>query len=157
MIYLIKTPVMVCITKIDMCPANILENTINQLVKILRSSGCRKIPIFINNIEDVLIATESFVSERICPIFQVSNVTGENLNLLKLFLNLLPSNGAQKYESNKPVEYQITDTFSVPGVGTVVNGTIIGGVVHCGDTLLLGPDAQGNFTPTVVKSIQRKG
>jgi GTPase len=71
----LNVPVMIVVTKIDMCPANILESTINQLTKILRSSGCRKIPIFINNTEDVLIATSSFVSERVCPIFQVSNVT----------------------------------------------------------------------------------
>jgi len=152
----LNVKIMVVITKIDMCPANILEATLTQLTKILRSSGCRKIPIFINNTEDVLIATSSFVSERICPIFQVSNVTGENLSHLKLFLNLLPSNSSQKYVSSKPVEYQITDTFSVPGVGTVVNGTVVAGVVHCGDSLLLGPDTQGNFVQTVVKSIQRK-
>lgn len=30
------------------------------------------------------------------------------------------------------------------------------GVVHVGDTLLLGPDSLGAFTPTVVKSIHRK-
>jgi GTPase len=84
------------------------------------------------------------------------NKKGENLDLLKLFLNLLPSLGDQKYIGSKPVEYQITDTFSVPGVGTVVNGTVISGIVHCGDTLLLGPDEHGKFVPTTVKSIQRK-
>ncbi|KAL3901778.1 MAG: hypothetical protein SGCHY_000356 [Lobulomycetales sp.] len=151
-----NVPVMIVVTKIDMCPPNILEATLNQLTRILRSSGCRKIPIFINNVEDVLIATSSFVSERICPIFQVSNVTGENLDLLKMFLNLLPGNGVQKYIGSDPVEYLITDTFSVPGVGTVVNGTVTSGVVHSGDTLLLGPDFTGAFTPTTIKSIQRK-
>ena len=30
------------------------------------------------------------------------------------------------------------------------------GIVHAGDTLLLGPDSNGNFIPTVIKSIQRK-
>ncbi|KAJ3222548.1 Short integuments 2, mitochondrial [Clydaea vesicula] len=135
----LNVPVFIVITKIDMCPKNILEATITQLTKVLRSSGCRKIPIFVNNDEDVLVATSSFVSERICPIFQISNLTGENLPLLKLFLNLLPSNYNLKYATNKPVEYQITDTFSVPG-----------------DSFLLGPDTQGQFIPTIVKSIQRK-
>ena len=47
-----------------------------------------------------------------CPIFQVSNVTGENLDLLKMFLNLLST----RLESNdgEPAEFQIDDTFSVP-------------------------------------------
>ena len=61
-----------------------------------------------------------------------------------------------KYETNQPVEYQITDTFSVPGVGTVVSGTVVCGIVHQGDTLQLGPDSAGHFQPTIVKSIQRK-
>ena len=38
----------------------------------------------------------------------------------------------------------------------MVSGTVICGTVHVGDSLLLGPDAHGNFTPTIVKSIQRK-
>ena len=42
------------------------------------------------------------------------------------------------------------------GVGTVVSGTTLKGVIHLNDTLLLGPDAVGNFSPLVIKSIHRK-
>ena len=49
---------------------------------------------------------------RMCPIFQVSNVTGENLHLMKLFLNLLSTRHVAS--SSAPVEFQIDDTFSVP-------------------------------------------
>lgn len=35
------------------------------------------------------VAARNFVSERLCPIFQVSNVTGENIGHVKSFLNLL--------------------------------------------------------------------
>lgn len=45
-------------------------------------------------------------------------MSGQNLDLLKTFLNVLHSNSTGKYDSSNPVEYQITDTFSVPGVGT---------------------------------------
>ncbi len=34
-------PVVVCITKIDMTPPNILAKTVEQVSKILRSPGCR--------------------------------------------------------------------------------------------------------------------
>ncbi|KAI8611271.1 P-loop containing nucleoside triphosphate hydrolase protein [Chytriomyces sp. MP71] len=152
----LNVPVYIVITKIDMCPANVLENTIKQLTKILKSSGCRKIPMFIKTVGDVLVTAGNFVSERVCPIFQVSNLTGEGLDLLKLFLNVLRSNSQGHYDPTSNVEYQITDTFSVPGVGTVVNGTLVNGVVHVGDSLLIGPDSAGHFTPTIVKSIQRK-
>lgn len=49
---------------------------------------------------------------RMCPVFQVSNVTGENLDLLKMFLNLLSTR--VKCDISKPAEFQIDDTFSVP-------------------------------------------
>ena len=71
-------------------------------------------------------------------------------------INLLTSNSQSKYNTNEPAEYQITDTFSVPGVGTVISGTVISGIIHVGDTLLLGPDTLGNFVPTAIKSIHRK-
>jgi len=67
------------------------------------------------------------VSCSICPIFQVSNVTGAGLPFLRQFLNILHSNGQHKYNVNAPAEYTITDTFSVPGVGTVVSGTVLSG------------------------------
>jgi GTPase len=49
---------------------------------------------------------------RVCPIFQVSNVTGVNLDLLKMFLNLL-SSGAN-YSESEPAEFQVDETYSVP-------------------------------------------
>jgi GTPase len=50
----LNVPVMVVITKIDICPPQILEQTITQLTKILKSPGARKIPIFIKNREDCI-------------------------------------------------------------------------------------------------------
>lgn len=49
---------------------------------------------------------------RMCPIFQISNVTGENMDLLKMFLNLLSSRTS--YRDDQPAEFQIDDTYSVP-------------------------------------------
>lgn len=51
----------------------------------------------------------------------VSNVTGEKLPLLRSFLNVLPSSQMDdKYVVDAPFEFQISDVFSVPFVGTVV-------------------------------------
>lgn len=38
------------------------------------------------------------------------------------------------------VEFIIDETFGVPGVGTVVAGTVKKGVITANTTLLLGPD-----------------
>ena len=150
----LNVPIMVIITKIDICPPQILQETISQLRKILKSAGAQKIPIFLNNMEETINTAGQMVSQRICPIFQVSNVTGENLDLVRTFLNILPHR--VQYNPEGPFEFLINDTFSVPHVGTVVSGVVKSGVIHAGDTVVVGPDSLGQFTTTTVKSIERK-
>merc|ERR1711936_161889 len=150
----LSVPVFVVVTKIDMCPPNVLQETLKLLVRILRSPGCRKFPVLVKSADDVILAATKFVSERLCPIFQVSNVTGENLDLLKMFMNLLSSRSPNT--DDKPAEFQIDDTYSVPGVGTVVSGTLLRGMIKLNDTLMMGPDALGHFHPIAIKSIHRK-
>ncbi|KAF2863205.1 elongation factor Tu GTP binding domain-containing protein [Piedraia hortae CBS 480.64] len=150
----LNVPVMICITKIDICPPHILQETLSQLTKILKSPGALKMPIMIKTREDCINTATQFVSQRICPIFQVSNVTGESLDLVREFLNALPHHG--KYDASAPFEFHINDTFSVPFVGTVVSGVVKSGIIHTGDTVLLGPDGLGQFTTTTIRSIQWK-
>ncbi|XP_045474523.1 GTP-binding protein 1 [Harmonia axyridis] len=150
----LSVPVFVVVTKIDMCPPNILQENLRTLVKILKSPGCRKVPVMVKSLDDVVLSATNFVSERLCPIFQVSNVSGENLQLLKTFLNLLTTK--MEYKENEPAEFQIDDTYSVPGVGTVISGTTLKGVIRLNDTLMLGPDLLGHFQPISIKSIHRK-
>lgn len=152
----LSIPVFITISKIDMCPPQILEATIKQLSKVLRSPGCRKTPVFVETMDQVVDCALRLGTERICPIFQVSNVTGHNLHLLRAFLNILPQSATTRYNPGDPFELQISDVFSVPFVGTVVSGVITGGVVKVGDNLLIGPDSLGQFIPTAVRSIQRK-
>lgn len=71
-----------------------------------------------------------------------------------MFLNLLSTRMIGL--DDLPAEFQIDDTYSVPGVGTVVSGTTLQGTIKLNDTLLLGPDALGHFQPISVKSIHRK-
>ncbi|KAK4138120.1 P-loop containing nucleoside triphosphate hydrolase protein [Trichocladium antarcticum] len=150
----LNVPVMVVITKIDICPPQILEQTITQITRILKSPGARKIPIFIKDHESAIQTATQFVSQRICPIFQVSNVTGENLDLVRSFLNILPHHG--RYDADAPFEFHVNDTFSVPHAGTVVSGIVKSGVVHAGDDVQIGPDSLGRFTQTSIRSIERK-
>lgn len=53
-------------------------------------------------------------------------------------------------------QYSVTDVWSVPYVGTVVNGIINCGTVKTGDAVMLGPDSNGNYLTTSIKSMQRK-
>ena len=60
----LNVPVFVVITKIDMCPPNVLQETMKLLSRVLKSPGCRKIPMIIQNKDDVVVSASNFVSER---------------------------------------------------------------------------------------------
>ncbi|KAG0144970.1 hypothetical protein CROQUDRAFT_659278 [Cronartium quercuum f. sp. fusiforme G11] len=152
----LSVPVVAIVTKVDMTPSNVLEQTLKQLVKILKSPGCRKVPVFIKNNGMACEVSQNFIQERVCPIFMISNVTGEGLGPLKSFLNTLPAGIEGQYPADEPLEFSVSDVFSVPFVGTVVSGVILSGKMAIGDEVLLGPDSLGHFTVTTVKTMQRK-
>lgn len=106
-------PVFVVVTKIDICPDNVCHENLKILQKILKSPGCRKIPYIVETANDVITCALNFSSERLCPIFLVSNVTGKNIDLLKSFLNLLNSNFEDC--SKEPAEFEVHALNSVPG------------------------------------------
>jgi len=150
----LSVPVFIVITKIDICPENVCAENLKILQKILKSPGCRKIPYIVENPSDVITCALNFSSERLCPIFMVSNVTGKNIELLKSFLNLLNSNFEDC--SKEPAEFEVHALNSVPGVGTVISGTCFKGTIKLNDTLLLGPDLLGKFKQVTIKGMHRK-
>ncbi|CAI4223529.1 unnamed protein product [Auanema sp. JU1783] len=150
----LSVPVFIVVTKIDMCPPQILEETMKNIGRLVKSAGARKIPVMVRNTNDVIHAAVNFPSKRVCPIFQVSNVEGTNLGLLRQFLNIVPLR--RTLNENDPAHFQIDDVYWVEGVGTVVSGTVLAGTVRVNDTLLLGPNSIGEFVPLPVKSIHRK-
>ncbi|KAH7888560.1 P-loop containing nucleoside triphosphate hydrolase protein [Phlebopus sp. FC_14] len=154
----LNVPVIVCITKIDMTPSNVLSETTKQVVKILKSPGCRKTPVFVNSAEVSVELSQTFAQHKLCPIFRISNVTGEGLDHLRTFLNLLPPSDGdhEAFASDRPLEYSVTEVWSVPYVGTVVNGILNSGRVKTGDSVLFGPDANGHFQQSIIRSMQRK-
>lgn len=82
---------------------------------------------------------------RMCPIFQISNVTGENMDLLKMFLNLLSSRTS--YRDDQPAEFQIDDTYSVPVRPPHPTPPL---VLHCGRSV-------ARVTPSGVFSVSGSG
>ena len=60
----LNVPVFVVVTKIDMCPNNVLQDTLKMLQRILKSPGCRKMPVLVQTVDDVVISATNFTSER---------------------------------------------------------------------------------------------
>jgi GTPase len=53
-------------------------------------------------------------------------------------------------------QYSVTEVWSVPYTGVVVNGLINSGTITAGDPVMIGPDSVGGWINTAVKSIHRK-
>lgn len=151
----LNIPFAFVVTKIDMVKdrENVLKNTMSDINKIITYPGVRRIPVKVKTDEDVITYARNVHSESIVPIFQVSNVTGEGLDKVKSFINLLPSR--KKDTNNGKVFLTVDSTFSVPGVGTVVGGQLLSGKIKVGDNLLLGPNS-GTYISTQVRGIQCK-
>ncbi|OWF43546.1 GTP-binding protein 2-like [Mizuhopecten yessoensis] len=154
----LNVPIFVVVSKIDMCRKYLMERTVSQLEKILKSPGCKRVPMRIKTEDDSITAATNFDTDRITPIFTISSVTGKSLDLLTTFLNVLPSvkNVKEREKLTQDLtEFQIDTLFSVPGVGSVVGGTIHRGSIKEGDCLQLGPVEGGEFRKAVVKTVHR--
>lgn len=182
----LSVPVFVVLSKIDLSQESErakdkLKDTLEALVHLFMLPGSSKIPVIIRNEDDVVVAVQNFVSSRVIPIFLSSSATGENVNLLIKFLNLLPSREAAFAQSTtssdeefqdsdqipRGIEFQIEETYNVPSVGVVVGGRLISGRIYestgssnsiNNQQLVIGPvDAiGGRFSPVEVTSIHRQ-
>lgn len=151
-----KVPFYIVMSKIDIAPPHILEQTYEQVCKLLKLPGIRKIPFLVKSIDDVILCSKNIVCDNVVPIFQISNVTGHNLGLLRLFLNCLPAGKDISSLRKEKVRFQVHDAFGVTGVGTVVSGLLTHGTVAVGDKLMMGPDKNDGFSEVWIKSIHCK-
>lgn len=154
----VDIPIVVVVNKIDIASSSSLKKTLLQLQEFLQTSGYKKISFLVSTEDDAFTAASSFASDKIIPIFTVSCVTAKGLDLLYTFLNVLPPTINQKDREllmQKPAEFQIDETFHVPEVGLVVSGLLTSGIIHEGDTLLVGPSDKGRFDTTKILSLHR--
>ncbi|XP_056135843.1 GTP-binding protein 2b [Lampris incognitus] len=155
----LKVPIFIVVSKVDLCARGTVERTVRQLERILKQPGCNKVPMVVCTPDDAVTAAQQFTqSASITPIFSVSSVSGESLDLLKVFLNILPplSNSKEQEELMQQLtEFQVDEIYSVPDVGTVVGGTLYSGVCREGERLVVGPTDEGRFLRLKVGSIQR--
>lgn len=155
----LSMPTFVVVTKTDLCSESQVDHTVHQLEELLSSPGCCKIPYTIRSASDAYTAAQNFSDNSIAPIFRVSCVTGENLDLLRKFLNTVPPLGSRRKDQPKLeqqlTEFQVDEIYNVPEAGTVLGGVLTSGVIREGDGILVGPKEDGGFTETAVATIRR--
>ncbi|CAK5265767.1 unnamed protein product [Mycena citricolor] len=171
----LSVPIVVCITKIDMTPPNVLAETVKQVVKILKSPGCRKTPVFVKTAEVAVEVSTGFGKDRVCPIFMVSNVTGEGLENAcgtfhqgsGLMYPVRSECSSIYYLPARPIAISLlrispwSSRLQRSGLSHTLGrlstvGIVNSGSVRAGDAIVFGPDSNGNFQNSIVRSIQRK-
>ncbi|XP_061600706.1 GTP-binding protein 2 [Cololabis saira] len=155
----LKVPIFIVVSKVDLCTQATVERTVRQLERVLKQPGCNKVPLVISSTDDAVTAAQQFaMTPSITPIFTLSSVSGESLDLLKVFFNIIPplSNSKEQEELMQQLtEFQVDEIYTVPEVGTVVGGTLYSGICREGDHLVVGPTESGQFHKLTVGSIQR--
>ncbi|KAF4521526.1 hypothetical protein B566_EDAN012215 [Ephemera danica] len=146
----LDVPLFVILAKIDLGAARV-HAALEALEAALSSAphGLRRVPLLVRGPDDVMTAANSSsrVAHSVVPIFCVSSVTGEGLDLLRSFLFVLPpglSASERDRLEQEPCEFQVDETFRVPEVGVVVGGL-----------LSRGPMDDGSYRPVIVASVHR--
>ena len=150
-------PFFIVFTKVDIAPKEIKEKTINQITSILKT-GLKKIVFNVKSPTDAEFAAKEIPQGNLVPTFQVSTVTGEGLDDLKIFLsNLTPKfpniNEMSPFKTPKDKTEMLLDSAINTKVGCVYSGIITSGKIEVNQKLLMGPTIEGDFKLVQVKDM----
>jgi elongation factor 1-alpha len=159
----------VVVTKIDLAPPEVYNTTITNLSKILKGSFCNLKPMIVKDEKNLDQIAEMMPTRSICPIFTVSNVNSNGIDVLKSFFAKLPIYDSQSVQVDEEIanssgsgtlynelvesEFIVDSTYNVKNVGFVVGGTVTRGEIPLNSTLMMGPDKNGTFKGVIVKGI----
>jgi GTPase len=139
----LKIPMFVVVTKIDLAPPEIYNQTVANLSKILKGSFCNLKPIVVKDEKNLDQIAEMMPTRQVCPIFSISNVSSAGIDVLKTFFAKLPLYDSQAIQIDEEIanqsgslfnelvesEFIVDSTYNVKNVGFVVGGTLTKGEI----------------------------
>jgi len=168
----LKVPIIVILTKEDICPPDVFENTRMKLKKLLKLPLFGKKSLFLdtdedfNQFENLCLIPENINS--IIPVISTSCKTGKNIDRINWLLHILPNvedkirysndiNSSDEINKTNQISY-IEAEYSVKGVGIVLTGTLSKSnsmTLTTGQNLFLGPFGKVNpyLVPIKIRSI----
>jgi elongation factor 1-alpha len=169
-----RIPFITVVTKIDICPINVMAVVKKDLERIAKRNK-KEIIYFEEDEKEIngsylkeshkaIIETFQERKTSIMPVIMVSNKTGHNINFVR---ELITSIKSKSYLERKgiiipeinpknngyPMIMFIDSTFSVTGIGIVLSGTVKYGTLSLGQKVFLGP-VNNTYITITVKSLQ---
>ena len=171
----VHIPMICIITMIDLIKdqnEKELIDFIEKSIKLLSSVNPNLTPFFIRDKSDIYDYIEKLNNngiENILPIICISNVKGNNIELLKYLLTLLPTSASRamplitnSFENNdfdlisSPLnQFDVHEHFIVDGK-TILGGVVSKGIIKKNDIYYFGPNKSGNFKYVKVETIHCK-
>ena len=169
-----KIPFITIVSKIDICPANVMAEVKKTLERVAKRN--KKEIIYFEDAEPEVDGSylkdahraiiDSFHERKtsIMPVIFTSNKTGHNIGFLR---ELITSIRSQAYlermhlvpaapkpaTTNYPMCFFIDGTYSITGIGIVLSGTAKFGSLSLGQKVYLGP-VNNTYIPITIKSMQ---
>ena len=156
-LFYLKIPFIICITKIDLAPKHVYQKLCNRLKNLLTKNVFGKIVYHISNSDTNDEELEHYINNmlgnpEIIPIISISNKEGKNINNLHKILSLIPNRKKWNKDEVKGKILYLDNTFQVPGIGLVLSGTVKGDNIKVKEKMYLGP-SNGIFYPVTIRSI----
>ncbi|CAH2083295.1 unnamed protein product [Euphydryas editha] len=149
--------------------ANNINNVVTRLAQLLEPANKKPLLITDENMARNCVAPQKSIldiidngdedtkKEEEVAVFPVSCVRGVGLNALHAcLLALRPAPPAAPRPEDETCEFQIDEIFHVgDSTEPVVGGLLARGQLFEGDNLIMGPLADGSFTPVCVRTVHR--
>lgn len=171
-LFYMKIPIVIIVTRIDIAPKEIYENTISNIRRVGKIFN-KKI-VFINNNFD-LNASPDIIKHKenegyemlkenikkmqftddIIPVICISNKTGYFVPVLKKCLyDFEPRKLWNDYNNDLKTAgiFYIESVYNPPGIGLVLSGIVKGQSIKQGDVIYMGP-YNNDFVPIRIRSI----
>ncbi len=145
-------PFIIVISKIDKAREDAVELVMNVVRDTLREIG--RIPVAVRTVDDIAPIVREIGNGVIVPIFKMAATSNEYLDLLIDFLRALPSKTGQTEITESARAYVDKVYRGIRGTNVVVTGTVKQGVFKRGQTVIIGPDENGEMLEGRLFSIE---
>jgi len=143
LVYTLRIPMFIVYTKTDLCPPNIYKMNLDYINTYYKKKMSLNTCIISNDSERQEIQSTFTKGSKTIPIFPISNVSGNGIELVKTFIKELELYTKYKDVYNENTNFIVSKSYIVHGIGLVISGVMKTGNVKKGDVLYIGPNGNG--------------